>query len=205
MKKLVKVNNEVKMMSFEEVLESHKGLIYSLTSGVQVGNGLNKLDGEDLQQIFAMTTWEVFKAYDIKKNTNFSTILVTSVKNELVNLRKKVTRDKRELMNDVGYLDTSIKEEESKTFLDSLASGQTLEEEVFDNYKNDDDILVKCEDIVKKICIKDREIEELKLLLLVQDRPMIELAKEMKISRQCLSQKVKRIKAKFQKRLGGLA
>ena len=199
--KLIKMNTGIKRMSFEEVYNKHENLIYSMTTGVQIGNGLNKIDGEDLKQRLALVMWNVYNDYDIEKGVNFSTLLVTSVRNEIVNLRKQVTRQKRELMNDVGYLDTKMKEDDTKTFLESLSSDKTLEEEVFDTYKNDDDIINQCEDIVKKICVKGKDIEELKLLLLVQDKPMIELAKEMGISRQCLSQKVKRIRAKFQKRL----
>lgn len=73
-KKVIRVKNEDKLMSFEDVLEEFTPLLHQYINRYLSARD-TKLEVDDLFQELSLATWEAYKDYDWSKGNHFSTLL----------------------------------------------------------------------------------------------------------------------------------
>ena len=87
--KLIKVNNEVREMSFEEVLDEFKPMIHAELNSQK--SKINRLEEEkeDMFQDGCIWLWKAYNSYDISKKTHFSTHAYMYIKRGVQNITLK--------------------------------------------------------------------------------------------------------------------
>lgn len=171
MKKLIKVNEGILSLSFEEVLERHKKLLYKSAISRTVGVGIHRMDVEDIMSEMEVTCWKCYNNYDIDKNICFSTILTKYCENKMKQLIRDV-RNKQEFLSDneeySGYIDT-----------------QSVNDSYFENGLALIDAIAKNE--------KEKQI----MILLSQDVDKRAIANKLNISRSGLYKTLDKIKTRM--------
>lgn len=181
---------KVVKVDFDKAYSLFEDMINEMAYGTKVGDRLNSIEGEDLKQILSVVMYKVWREYDIDKGVHFSTLLKASMKNEIVNLRKEVSRLKRDGNNDVCYYDEKVGDDsEDITMLDTLASPYNLEDEV-----------IGASGLMEKLCRDEKDKESIRLLILSNKMKMGDLAKVEGITRQGLYKKLKKAREVFGKR-----
>lgn len=145
MKKLIKVGNEVKEMSFKDVVKQYDNMLHSLSFKSNVGVGAYHMDEEDIYSELSLELWKCYNNYDVKKGICFSTLLETYAKNRIMDLGRR-TKNKKE------YLSEIYSDDEGK------------ECTIFDIIGNDDEYFNNTNKLIDSIAKTDKERRIVKLL-----------------------------------------
>lgn len=90
--KLIKVEDEYVVMTFDEVFEKYKNMIHEICNKWK-----NIIDYGDLFQVASIGLYKAFNDYDLSKGIEFSTVAYTYIRNE-------IRRFYREAKRHFGYL-----------------------------------------------------------------------------------------------------
>ncbi len=176
MKKLIKTNDGIKEMGFNEVLRAHENFLHS-KSNIKIGVGINSIEKEDLFQELQIVAWKCYDMYDINSNCNFITLLNKLVTNHIRILIRK-SKDKEEYLTMGDEYD--IFDKKGK----------------LDSYFEDD------YDLVSSICRNKEEEDMLKVI--ISDEPKSRIAKRMGVSRTMLYKKIRKYESIFKERIKNL-
>lgn len=108
--KLLKIDGEYVVMTFDEVFEKYKNMIYDICNKWK-----ENIDYGDLFQVASIGLFKAFEDYDLSKGIEFSTVAYTYIKNE-------IRRFYRDVKKHFGYLslNTDVYEEGDMIHLDKI-------------------------------------------------------------------------------------
>jgi len=186
MKRAIKVKGKIRMMTFEEVYEQFKPLLYARTR-----NYMQHTLYEDIFQSALIGLWEAYRRYR-KTEYEFITFATHYIRGNMsLFLRDyyKSYRKKTESDWDIISLHQPYDTRKSKdTYVaDMIASGYELEEEVTSNLS------------VKEILAKMPERHQRIMILASEGYNQTEIARRMGTSRQAVNQQIRRIRSQFRK------
>jgi len=145
--KKIKIKNEIKEMSLEEVLECFNDMSYKFA--IKCENNLKQYSSnsyyalEDYLQIARLQITNCYSKYDMALNNCFSTFLTVSLRNKFLVLAKSANRLKRKNLNavslDTTYIypntlqvqDDYLKEEEDLSLENFLIENLTEDEIIY--------------------------------------------------------------------------
>jgi len=127
--KLLKIDGEFVVMTFEQVFEKYKNMIYQICNKWK-----NAIDYNDLVQVASIGLFKAFTSYDMTKDIEFSTVAYTYIKNEIRSFY-------REAKKHFGYLSLNddLYEEGNEQFIDSIRH-EGFEEHILEEISKEQDL-----------------------------------------------------------------
>lgn len=187
MKKELIIENEVVIMSFDEVLNKFTPAIHKEIKKQKVVFDRPSEERDDLFQNASVWLWKAFEKYDISKKTHFSTLAFPYIKKGIQQITEKNNTDKRGIVDYTISIDKTINENEDSLYTLLHDEGLNIE----------NDLIVK--DILNTVVsqLTDKETEALEYML--EGRHSTELAEKYNITRQCTASRYRRVRSKFLK------
>jgi len=184
--KLIRIKEEIKEMSFEEVLEMFTPAIHKEINKQKIAFSRSHEEREDMFQDGCVWLWKAYKSYDVTKKTQFFTHAFMYIRRGVQNQTVANNSAKRS----DGY--TVYLEEPLTNSSDNFSLKDTLSEEFdYDNKIFANEIIQKA---VKKMSAK--EIEALEYIL--DERHSVDLANATGITRQCSAARYRAVKKKIE-------
>lgn len=185
-RKPIKLKNEIRDMSIEEVYEQFKNLIYK-----QCQSWLGMYEFDDLQQVAFIGMQKAYKTYDVKKDVLFLTYASTAISNEL-----KIYHRKNKKHLDTFSLNKtfSFKDDEME-YIDTIADNVNYEEIAFNN--------IECENLIKALEKLDPEERKLIEDLGLKSKTQREVSERLNLSQSRISRKYKITIEKIRKIMEG--
>lgn len=185
-RKPIRLKNEIRNMSIEEVYQQFKNFIYK-----QCQSWCGKYEFDDLQQVAFIGLQKAYEGYEVDKEVQFLTYVALIISNEL-----KLYHRKNKKHEDVFSLNKtfSLKDDEME-YIDTISDDTDYEEIAFKN--------IQCENLknaIEKLNPIDREIvEELGLNFKNQK----EIAEKLNLSQSRVSRRYKDALEKIKKIMRG--
>ncbi|MEK4130189.1 sigma-70 family RNA polymerase sigma factor [Solibacillus sp. FSL W8-0474] len=185
MKKII-LSNDVKVMTFEEVLKQFTPMINRVASIF-----INKFvydDKEEIEQELQIATWKAYQSYNGKYA--FSTHLTYQLKSVTGNRAQILTAEKRTTRK-VLSMNATLFDEESSTVENIIAQ---------EDYINEKMVATEMMKVIMNN-LNEREQLELNCLLYPKEFSSTKLSEKLGISRQAANQRVGKLKTKLQRLL----
>ena len=183
--KLIKVNNEVREMSFEEVLDEFKPMIHAELNSQK--SKINRLEEEkeDMFQDGCIWLWKAYNSYDISKKTHFSTHAYMYLKRGVQNITlKNNTQGRKNLQT------TSL-----NASLDSENEEFSLENILCKDDNNSDEIILKEALLFSSKLMTEKEKDMLSFM--ISEVPTKEIAESLNVTPVLVSQRKNIVKRKL--------
>lgn len=183
--KLIKVNNEVREMSFEEVLDEFKPMIHAELNSQK--SKINRLEEEkeDMFQDGCIWLWKAYNSYDISKKTHFSTHAYMYIKRGVQNITlKNNTQGRKNLQT------TSL-----NASLDSENEEFSLENILCKDDNNSDEIILKEALLFSSKLMTEKEKDMLSFM--ISEVPTKEIAESLNVTPVLVSQRKNIVKRKL--------
>lgn len=168
MKNIKSILNSIKKgdkESFNNLLELHKNMIYSIINSFDRNKGDFSVNEDDLYQIGCLALYEAVDSYDDRYKVKFSTYAFNIIRNRILNEARRQTRI---------YNNESVSID-AYSFNDHLSH---LVCERSDSYKRESTYDYVLTNVVKKMSFQDRLIIEMRK----QNVSYKEISKELNIS-----------------------
>lgn len=158
--KLVKINDEYIVVTFEEVFERYRNLLHNLCQKWQ-----SKLEYADLFQVASIGLYKAFLDYDISKDIEFSTLAYTYIKNEIRIFYRQAQKNFGYIsLNQELYIDSNkkiediIKDEEFEhKILEEITKEQDLQR-IYSAFRH---LTSRQEEIIKKYFLEGKTMQEI--------------------------------------------
>jgi len=158
--KLVKINGEYIVVTFEDIFKRYKSMIHDFCKKWQ-----HKVEYADLFQVGSIGLYKAFLDYDLSKDLEFSTVAYTYIKNEIrtfyrqavknfgyISLNQKVCEDSDKEIGDL------IKGEEFEyKILEEITKKQDLER-VYNAFRH---LTTRQEEIIKKYFLEGKTMQQI--------------------------------------------
>lgn len=183
--KLIKVNNEMREMSFEEVLDEFKPMIHAELNSQK--SKINRLEEEkeDMFQDGCIWLWKAYNSYDISKKTHFSTHAYMYIKRGVQNITlKNNTQGRKNLQT------TSL-----NASLDSENEEFSLENILCKDDNNSDEIILKEALLFSSKLMTEKEKDMLSFM--ISEVPTKEIAESLNVTPVLVSQRKNIVKRKL--------
>jgi len=186
MKTIVKSNGLSERMNFEQVMVEFKGII---TKMIKKYYGLNVgvIDMEDLMQEGYMAMWKAFDTYN--EENCFSTHLTWKLRERFTHLTVNATQEKRDSSK---YKMINLEFE-----IDGNGDKNTTIQDVVADEKVNIEKSITESGLIKFIKENLNEFELKLLLVNLGELKLVDLANEMNVTRQNVSQRNKKFKIKL--------
>jgi RNA polymerase sigma factor (sigma-70 family) len=127
--KLLKIEGEYVVMTFEQVYEKYKNMIYKVCNRWK-----ETAEYSDLFQVASIGLYKAFNNYDLTKNIEFSTVAFTYIKNEIRSFYREARRHFGYLsLNEPSY------DEGNMQFIDSIKD-DSFEENILEEISKEQDL-----------------------------------------------------------------
>lgn len=185
--KLLKVQDKLLKLTFEEIYEKFKPFRYKVFSYWRYRTHDIEISNEDLMQELDIMFWKAYEKYDIEKSNgaSFRTFATSLINQRMYNFKRDIKNDRRNPGEKLLYLNEVAAESET------LEYGNLIGEEAFDN-----DLVVEID--FKRSLKKATELQKKVISLLMEGMSQIEIAKRLGYSQIHIS----RIKRSFYKDCG---
>ena len=186
-KTIILSNGVAKKMTYEDVLKQFDRMLNKFANHTIERINYNKPEKEEVMQELRLATWEAYQRYDGRGA--FSTYLVPRLK--LGVRRSTMGMYAKKRINEYGATISS----------NSLVSSDGESENQLENLLGEDDLKINSIDFIdfmKQLVseLKPCEKKTLRVLLDKGDFTVVDLANELKISRQAANKKVNNLKQK---------
>ncbi|CDF58649.1 sigma-70 family RNA polymerase sigma factor [Thermobrachium celere] len=127
--KLLKIDGEFVVMTFDQVFDKYKNMVYQICNKWK-----NVIELSDLYQVASIGLYKAFTSYDMKKDIEFSTVAYTYIKNEIRSFY-------REAKKHFGYLSLNEEmfEEGNEKLIDSIKD-EGFEEHILEEISKKQDL-----------------------------------------------------------------
>lgn len=179
-KKQIKLKNEVKLMSLEEVYIQFKNFIFK-----QCQSWRSKYEIEDLQQTAFIGLQKAYESYDISKDILFLTYAAMIIGNEL-----RMYHRKNKKHEDVFSLNKTFpfKDDEIE-YIDTISDDIDYEEKAFMN--------IECDNLRKALDKLDPQERKIVEYLGLNFKSQKEISEKLNLSQSYISRKYKKILEKL--------
>jgi RNA polymerase sigma factor (sigma-70 family) len=127
--KLLKIEGEYIVMTFEMVFKRYKNMIYKVCNRWK-----GTAEYNDLFQVASIGLYKAFNSYDLTKNIEFSTVAFTYIKNEIRTFYREARRHFGYLsLNEPSY------DEGNMQFIDSIKD-DSFEENILEEISKEQDL-----------------------------------------------------------------
>lgn len=184
--KLIRIKDEVKEMSFEEVLEMFTPAIHKEINKQKLAFSRSFEEREDMFQDGCVWLWKAYKSYDVTKKTQFFTHAFMYIRRGVQNETVKNNSAKRAEGYTVSF----------DAPLTSSDSNYTLKDLLFEEFTHDG--VMFANEIIQKAVktMTKKEVEALKYIL--EERHSVDLANDTGVSRQCSASRYRIVKKKIE-------
>jgi len=190
-KMIILSDNEIKLMSFEEVKEEFMPIVIAQVKKANLKFFYNKTEEEDFLQELLLELWRAYKQYNPCLGNQFSTYLYYKILKGVRNVTFKKFSLKNK-NNGVISLNAPLKENDNKEY-------STLEEMLYDDKETAQELLEYKELclLIKKYIVSDEDKELLSVLLNKKNHSIKYYAEKYGITRQAANQRVNKFKNKL--------
>ena len=185
MKNIKSILNSIKKGdkdSFNNLLELHKKMIYSIINSFDCNKGDFRVNEDDLYQVGCLALYEAVDSYDDQYKAKFSTYAFNIIRNRILNEARRQTRI---------YNNESVSID-AYSFNDHLSH---LVSENSDFYKKESKYDYVLTNVVKKMSFQDRLIIEMRK----QNASYKEISKELNISTKRIDNRLSLIRRRCKK------
>ncbi|KRQ86182.1 RNA polymerase sigma-28 factor precursor [Caloramator mitchellensis] len=157
--KLIKIEGEYIVITFEEIYEKFKYMIHDICRKWK-----DNLEYSDIFQVGSIGLYKAYLDYDIAKGNEFSTIAYTYIKNEIRNFYREVKKHfgylslNQEMYDSDKTLGDYIKDEE---FEHKVLEEITKEQDLNRIYKAFRHLTNRQEEIIKKYFLEGKTMQEI--------------------------------------------
>jgi RNA polymerase sigma factor (sigma-70 family) len=158
--KLLKINEEYIVVTFDEIFSRYKNLIHNLCKKWQ-----SKLEYADLFQVASIGLYKAFLDYDISKDIEFSTLAYTYIKNEIRSFYRQAHKNFGYIsLNQELYYDSNRKIEDiikDEEFEHKILEEITKEQDMRRIYEAFRHLTSRQEEIIKKYFLEGKTMQEI--------------------------------------------
>lgn len=183
--KTIRIGNEEKEMTFEEVLAQFTPAIHKEINSQKANFNRAGEETDDMFQNGTIWLWKAYSSYDISKETQFYTYAYTYIKRGVQDITMTNNAQKRNNFQAVSF-DASLTSDDDDFSLQSVLK-----------YEDDFTGELIAENIVKDSMKLMSEAEKQAFPYMLKEIPAARLAKDLGVSKQCMAARYRDIKAKI--------
>lgn len=188
MKKVLIVNNEKVIMTFEEALEQFTPAICKEINRQKSKFDRKEEEFEDLFQNASIWLWRAFKVYDVDRNNHFSTIAFPYIKKGIQEITDLNNAKKRAIIDHSISLDAQLtNDDEGFNLSNLLPASINIEDEV------------ELQEMLSSFINILTDKEKTAFQFILEGKHSTELAELEGVTRQCSAARYRQVKDKFLK------